>query len=165
MKINWEEVKWIFELDGALRDICIKNVNIEDWKLLIDFLNVNYKIKYGPTQKNYDYNVIDPEYVLKLLSIDKSEMVHKTASIILDKIIINTHFFDDEQIEFDIAPKEINSAEDYQKIINFMQDLSHLLQKEIILTGEMQIDFPLITVDCKNNLVKALTEKEARKLW
>ncbi len=165
MESNWEDIKWIFEHDGGLRDIYIKDVNIEDWELLIDFLNENYKIKYGTTQNNLDYNIIDIQYVLQFLSNQSIEMEHKTASIILDKVIINTHFFADNQIEFDIAPKEINSPSNYKKIINFMLDLSHLLKKEVILTGEMQIDFPLITVDCKNNLVKTLTEKEARKLW
>ncbi|MGE6355155.1 hypothetical protein ACQKCJ_14905 [Flavobacterium sp. NPDC079362] len=40
--IDWDEIKWIFEPDGALIDIYVQNVKIEDWKILINYLNANH---------------------------------------------------------------------------------------------------------------------------
>lgn len=162
---NWEEIKWIFEPDGALRDIYIDKVNIEDWKTIIDFLNDNYSIKFGPTGKNKIINKIDKEYVSELLIGENSEMECRTASIIIDQIIINTHFFWNEQIEFDVEPHEIKSYLDYNKVIDFMSKISSLINKQVILTGENQIEFPLIKVDIPKNIIEALTKNEAEKRW
>lgn len=165
MITNWEEIKWIFEPDGAFRDIYVENVNIEDWKILIDFLNDNHLIKFGSTGENKIINKIDKQYITQLLVDETKEMECKTASIIIDKIIINTHFFYDKEIEFDIDPKEINSVYTFDKLINFMNEISKILSRKVILTGENQMECPLIEVDFKNKIIKALTQKEAEKLW
>jgi len=165
MKNNWEEINWIFEPDGTLRDIYVENVTIEEWMILIDYLNLNHFIRYGPTGENQLINLIDLEYSIQYLNDETGLMESKCASIIIDAIIINLHFFSIDQIEFDIDPKEINSFEDYKKIVNFMNQISQKLEKTVILTGENQIDFPLLKVDFSKETIKTLTKKEAMKLW
>lgn len=165
MTNNWEDIKWIFEPDGILRDIYVKKINIEDWKILIDYLNINYTLKYGPTGENSIANKIDKDYLIRLLNDEAGEMELKTVSIIIDDIMINTHFFSINEIEFDIDPKEINSPINYEKILNFMNQISQILNKPIILTGENQAEFPLIKVDFSKKLIHALTKKEAEQLW
>lgn len=162
---NWEEIKWIFEPDGALRDIYVLNVTFEDWKILIDYLNLNHIVKYGPTGENEIINKIDKEYLTQMLNDETGEMECKTVSIILGNIIINTHFFCIDEIEFDIDPKEINTIFDFEKVLNFMNQISLILNKPVILTGENQREFPLIKVDFSKKLIKALTKKEAKQLW
>ena len=39
---DWDDIKWIFELDGTLRDIYVQEVSIIDWENLIDLLNKRY---------------------------------------------------------------------------------------------------------------------------
>lgn len=165
MTNNWEDIKWIFEPDGTLRDIYVENVTIEDWKILIDYLNTNHIVKYGPSEDLKSTNKIDKDYLIQLLTGIRGEMELKAVSIIIDNIIINTHFFTVDEIEFDIEPSEINTITDYEKLLNFMNDISQLLNKPLILTGENQIDFPLIIVDFSKKLTKALLKKEAEKLW
>lgn len=90
----------------------------------------------------------------------------RTASIIIDSIVINTHFFSDQQIEFDIDPREINSSLDLERILRFMRSISSILQKEIILSAEnSENDFPLIKVDVSKEITNILTEEEAKRLW
>lgn len=165
MTNNWEEIKWIFEPDGTLRDIYVENVNIEDWKILIDYLNASHILKYGPSNENKIVNKADKDYLIKLLTDETGEMELKTVSVIIENIIINTHFFTIDEIEFDIEPREINSETDYEKLLSFMNEISKLLNKPLILTGENQIDFPLIKTDFSKGLIKALTKKDAEKLW
>mgnify|MGYP003398753257 CR=1 FL=1 len=165
MTNNWEEIKWIFEPDGTLRDIYVENVNIEDWKILIDYLNANHILKYGPSNDIKIVNKADKDYLIKLLSDETGEMELKTLSIIVENIIINTHFFTIDEIEFDIEPREINSETDYEKLLSFMNEISKILNKPLILTGENQIDFPLIKTDFSKGLIKVLTKKDAEKLW
>jgi hypothetical protein len=89
----------------------------------------------------------------------------KTVSIIIDSLIINTHFFTVDEIEFDIEPKEINSVANYEKVLNFMNEISRILNKQLILIGENQSEFPLVRVEFSKKLIKALTKKEVQKLW
>ncbi len=165
MTNNWEEIKWIFEPDGTLRDIYVENVDIEDWKILIDYLNANHIVKYGPSDDNQIINKIDKDYLIQLLTDVTGKLELKTVAIIIDDIIINTHFFTVDEIEFDIEPKEINSVEDYKKVLSFMNEISRILNRQLILTGENQIQFPLVRVEFSKNLINALTKKDAEKLW
>ena len=100
-----------------------------------------------------------------MLNDETGEMECKTVSIILGNIIINTHFFCIDEIEFDIDPKEINTIFDFEKVLNFINQISLILNKPVILTGENQREFPLIKVDFSKKLIKALTKKEAKQLW
>ena len=52
MTRNWNDIKWIFEPDGSLRDIYVQDVTLSDWEELIDFLNLNYDIKFGEDEQN-----------------------------------------------------------------------------------------------------------------
>ncbi|AWI26825.1 hypothetical protein HYN49_13470 [Flavobacterium pallidum] len=84
MTYNWNDIKWIFEPDGALRDIYVTNINVDDWKNLIDFLNNEFVIRFGITQHNFQLNKIDKNYALQYLTSRTDQMESKTISIILD---------------------------------------------------------------------------------
>lgn len=165
MTNNWDEIKWIFEPDGALRDIYVQNVEIEDWKILINYLNANHIVKYGLLGENKEINNIDLEYLIYYLNDETGELEVKIVSIIIDDIIINLHFFSIDEIEFDIDPKEIYSFDNYKKILDFMNKVSKILNKPLILTGENQRKFHLINVDFSKKTIKILTKKEAEQLW
>jgi len=160
---NWNNIKWIFEPDGSLRDIYVQEVSISDWGKIIDLLNENYDLKYHPSDKNE--NQIDKKSVIKYLADKTGEMDLRTVSVDLNGIIVNCHFFLPDQIEFDIDPKEITSTDDAEKVIEFMKSISELLQTQVTLTAENDIEFPLIKVDLVKGIEKALTEQEARKLY
>lgn len=46
-----------------------------------------------------------------------------------------------------------------------MYKISEVIDKEVILTGENQIEFPLIKVDAMKNKIKVLTKNETEKMW
>ncbi|WP_337964703.1 hypothetical protein [uncultured Flavobacterium sp.] len=164
MTNNWDEIKWIFEPDGALRDIYVRNVKTEDWKILINYLNINYIVRYGTLGENKEINKIDLEYLIHYLNDETGELEVKIVSIIIDDIVINLHFFSIDEIEFDVDPKEIYSFDNYKKLLGFMSEVSQILNKPLILTGENQIEFPLINVDFSKKIMNALTKKEAVRL-
>ncbi|AWI26827.1 hypothetical protein [Flavobacterium pallidum] len=165
MTYNWNDIKWIFEPDGALRDIYVTNINVDDWKNLIDFLNNEFVIRFGITQHNFQLNKIDKNYALQYLTSRTDQMESKTISIILDDILINCHLFSNSEIEFDIDPTEIKSETELNKIIAFMKSISKQLRKQIFLTGENDQEFPLITIDETSNVAHFLTKAEAVKKW
>lgn len=161
---NWNNIKWIFEKDGALRDIYVQNATISDWEKTIDLLNSEYKISYGNSEENFT-NQIDLDYVKKMFADETGELEIKFVRIDLDGILILSHFFLEEQIEFDINPTEIKTELEFNKITDFLKSISSKLDKQITLCGENQPEFPLIKIDTKNGIEKILTEKEAENLW
>jgi hypothetical protein len=158
MTRNWNDIQWIFEPDGSLRDIYVQDVSLIEWEKLIDHLNANFNLTYSGTAK------IEKKYVLEYLQDKSGEMESKSLTIHLEQIKVNCYFFLAEQIEFDIDPKEVNSLRDFEKIENFMTSISETLQEQITLTEENHPEFPLFKIDTKNKINKILTEEEANEL-
>ena len=160
MKRNWDDIKWIFEPDGTLRDIYVQDVTLSDWEKLIDFLNLTYEIKFGEEESKQ----IDKEYVIKYLRDETGEMENKSLKIEFNGIHFHSYFLLAEQIEFDIDPKEINSIKDFESIEKFMESISRTLKNQVSLTGENSPEFPLIKIDTESGVNKVLGEKEAEEL-
>jgi len=158
MKRTWNDIKWIFESDGSLRDIYVQDISLKEWGILIEHINNNFSLTYSDKDK------IDKEYVLKYLQDTSGEMESKQLTIRLGKIKINCYFFHDKQIEFDIDPNEINTLNDFERIEDFMTSISEVLQEQVTLTGENAPEFPLFKVDTKNYINKILSAKEAKEL-
>ena len=161
---NWKNIEWIFEKDGALRDIYVQNATISDWEKVVDLLNSEYKLTYGVYEDNLT-DKIDFGYVKTMFADETGESETKSATIDLSGIVVKCFFFLENQIEFDINPTEIKTESEFNKITDFMKSVSSKLEKQITLCGENQPEFPLIKIDAKNGIEKMLTEKESEKLW
>jgi hypothetical protein len=158
MNREWNDIKWIFEPDGSLRDIYVQDVSLNDWDKLIDFVNKNFILTFG------DKNKIDKDYVLKYLQKTNRQDTCQPLIIYLARIKVHCYFFLPEEIEFDINPKEIKSITDFELIESFMVSISKVLGKQVTLTAENSPKFPLVKVDVKNSIDKVLTLEEVKKL-
>ena len=161
---NWKNIEWIFEKDGALRDIYVQNATISDWEKVVDLLNSEYKLTFGVYEENLT-DKIDFEFVKTMFADETRELETKSATIDLSGIVVKCFFFLENQIEFDINPTEIKTELEFNKVTDFMESISTKLEKQITLCGENQPEFPLIKIDTKNGIEKILTEKEAENLW
>lgn len=160
MKRNWNDMKWIFESDGALRDIYIQDVDEIDYRRIINLLNSDYKLKFG----NKNDNQIDFEYIQKVWNDETGQLESKSVTIDLNGISIKSHFFIPEQIEFDIEPKQINQLSDLNLVLKFMTDISKAVTKQVTLTDENRIEFPLIKVDSQRGKEIILSKREMMKI-
>ncbi|AKQ45939.1 hypothetical protein TH63_10245 [Rufibacter radiotolerans] len=164
MKRDWEDIKWIFEPSGSLRDIYVQDVSLADWEKVVDLLNENYPLKYGIAGEEKSFSQIDKQDIISYLTDETGEMYCRSVTIDLGGVHANCHFFLSEQIEFDINPKGVTSFEDFEKVVKFMQSISWTLEQQVTLTDENTPEFPLIKVDLKRNIHKVLTLKEALDL-
>jgi len=158
MNKNWEQHKWIFEIDGSLRDIYIPYTNLDDWNILIDYLNANIKLNYLPSSKSQ----IDKQYVINLLLDTKEELECRTASLLIEGLSLNCHFFCKDVIEFDLDPKEVKGQQEFETIIGFLENICSLLKKQVYLTWENSIELPIILIN-PGQAVKILTSDELKK--
>jgi len=160
MKKNWEDIKWIFEPDGALRDIYVQDVGQSDYRKLINLLNSQYKLKFGGEYSNQ----IDFDYIQKMWNDETGKIEIKSLTINLEGITVKSHFFIPEQIEFDIQPRQISQLSDFDKVLNFMENISKVIGKQVTLTNENRIEFPLIKIDSKKGIEIILRKDEMIKI-
>lgn len=162
MNYNWNEIEWIFENDGSLRDIYVQDTSINDWIKLIDLFNSNYRLKFG--YDGEDYNKINKDEVIQYFSDKEGKLERKSLNLDLNGIRVNCYFFLEDQIEFDIDPGEIKSIKDYEIIETFMINISTALNNQIALTFENDIKCPLIKIDVLNKTNKIISIKELNKI-
>lgn len=143
--MNWAELKnEIYYCDGSLRDIYVFDTNIYDNKKWTELVNNAYKINWFNSltqtyEKQIDFGIVRGY-------LNKEHDLCSRASIFVDNIQINNHFFIDTKIENDISPTEINSIQDHEKVISYMMNISNALNKTIILTPENEPETILIKV-------------------
>lgn len=143
--MTWSELQnKIYYWDGAWRDLYIFQTTREDWQKWVNYVNQNHRIDWynGKTAKDeskIDFRVVDEFW-------NGNHDLSSTAKVFIDTIQINAHFFMDTEIENDIDPREFESIEDHYKLIQYMTDLSNLLDKPVILTPENEPETALIKV-------------------
>ncbi len=144
--MNWDDIKnKIYNWDGSWRDIYVHETNHQDWEKWIDFVNSNYQIEWNIFENESSRDKIDFQIIKDYWS-GKGENC-STANVFIDKIQINAHFFDDSEIENDIDPREFNSIEDHNNLIDYMTSLSKTLSKYVYLTPENCPEIRLIKVN------------------
>lgn len=133
--MDWKSLKEkIYYLDGSLRDIYVKDTTRNDWEKWIDLVNNNYNVEFYNGQTEKKENRIDKNIVFDYW--ERKTDILNTATIKLDTIIIKCYFFIEEEIENDIAPTEINSIDDHNKLLSYLKDISKTLDKKVMLTPE-----------------------------
>ncbi|PGS49177.1 hypothetical protein [Bacillus sp. AFS041924] len=139
----------VFFVDGSLRDIYVLDVNLDDWQKLIEWLRLSdWAIQfYIDGQKNT--NKITN--VSKIFEEKKKKSV--LMSININGVLINCHFVVEDEIEFDINPKEVIGLSEASSVFKFMSKLSNVLGKEIMLTEENFLEHPLVTVKSDGTLL------------
>lgn len=134
--MNWDDLRaGVYHVDGSWRDIYVLDANTEDWAKWAEYVNANYRVRWFA--ENYNGGVATDKIDAGFINYRwESEHYTTTASIFLDKIQINCHFFTDKMMENDINPMEIQSLDDHARLMDYMKAISTLLGKEVILTEE-----------------------------
>ena len=144
--MDWQILKEkIYYWDGSWRDIYVHDTTKEDWQIWADFVNKNYKTSFHTYDREVRTNNVDLTQIFDYW--DGLRENCSTATVYIDNIQVNAHFFTDQEIENDITPEEINSIDDHNKLVNYMIGLSTLLNKIVVLTPENAPDIILISVD------------------
>jgi hypothetical protein len=137
MEYTWNEIKTeIYFIDGSWRDIFINNITDSEWESWIKYVNEHYEIDWNGKNK-INYGIIKNAW-------NENDELPEMAKIIIGKIQINNHFFMD--FENDIDPEEIETEYEHKCIIDYMNNISELLNKEVFLSVENCRDKYLIKI-------------------
>ena len=126
MDYNWHKIKEeIYYVDGSWRDIYVNNITENQWEKWVNYVNENYTIDWN------NRNKIDFE---KIKNYWEKGSCQNVAKIFIGHIQINCHFF--SNFENDIDPNDIKNINDHNCIINYMKNVSKILDTTIYLSGE-----------------------------
>lgn len=155
--LQWDEVAKIFEFDGSLLDAYVFEVSRADWQHVIDVIRIQGWW--------FDYDCGDSPMLLPELVGDIFD--HRgdwstTLSIQpVAGIVVNTHFFSDDEVEFDFDPRELQGQEQIDVLCSFLRTIGRTLDKPVVLTPENSPGLPLITyVPSEDRLVVRRTQED-----
>lgn len=149
MEITNEVLDKVFFNDGSLRDIYVVDVNLTDWQKFYDWiLTSSWDIVF---YNNGQVTVNDETDVAHFFKVKENHRI--LMSININYVLINCHFFSEDVIEVDIDPKEVKSKTEAIVVFEFMKNLSRILDKQSILSGENSPEFPLVRVNPDGTLI------------
>jgi hypothetical protein len=128
--MDWHLAAPDFDDDGALRDIYILGTTIEDWQAVWTFLRgegerLTFTVD-GTLQE-------PPEAVGDIFAQGNAGFL---ASYRRGGQVLNCHFFDLGEIEFDLSPRDVDGPEAVDTLVQFMGALGRVTAKPVILTME-----------------------------
>lgn len=122
----------IIYIDGSWRDIYIENTDLSDWNRFLDYLRINNT----ETTFHKDSEIIGNQGYRADAIFRMKEDSCVCLCIKCSTTKINCHFFDESEIELDLDPNDIQDIGEFNKVMNFIEDLCQYIGKPAILTPE-----------------------------
>ena len=147
----WDDVAHYFEPDGALLDAYVFNVGMADWQHVVD------AVRAQPWQLDYTVGGSShplPPQVSDIFAVPGDAATTLTIRPMPD-IAVNTHFFSDDEIDFDVDPGELQGQDRLDVLCSFLRTVGRTLGKPVVLTPENNPAWPLITYTPDDDRVTA----------
>lgn len=141
LAIEWEKIKEdIYFEDGSLRDIVVDKITKNQWIKLVDIISLNYNIEVF-----YNGELISNDLSHTLFQEIFISDEYYYANVDVSGINLHLYFFKD-YLEMDILPKEVNTINKHQAIVDFMSIISVNIESSIKMTCENMPEICLMEV-------------------
>src|SRR5437867_198488 len=139
-EVTWDRCRRGFEWDGSLRDIYVLNASLADWDTFVQTLpGMNYRT---------EFLIDDAAATLPAatMALFKGRAAHAPLlRLSAGPVMLCCHFFSDQELEFDLDPRQVKGAVEFQGVLDFMRNVGGVLGKPVILTPENQPEHPMIS--------------------
>ncbi|MEV6836184.1 hypothetical protein AB0N17_16995 [Streptomyces sp. NPDC051133] len=125
-----------FVADGALRDVCVLDTTLDDWRRVFDGLRAapgNHFLTWtlsGTTESG----ALDASVVWSRLEQDPEESA--SLAIDVDGVWFTCYFFDIEEIEFTFDPSDVVDEATFAPVRAFVTWLGRATGRAVIVTME-----------------------------
>lgn len=140
--LTWDDVKDEFVWEGSLRDICIPNASLKDWQVVLDTLR--------DAKLTMSYTIRDKPVAVPVTASEAFPPTREmagTLTVETNGVHLCCHFFDEQEVEFDLDPREAVSQAELDGLVAFMSRLACATGKTTLMTPENMHDVPFIRVD------------------
>lgn len=138
----WKDVASEFVWDGAWRDIYVIGTTIADWQRVLDLLNDKTPDALAFYVNGEELPSAPSAEVIFERRQETSTLLQVTAG----NVHLNCHFFCEEEIEFDLDPRELRGEGDLQAVLTFMTAIANAAGKRAILTHENSQEAVILNV-------------------
>jgi len=140
---KWSQYKKEFAWDGSWRDVYVLNTSIADWQALLELVKSSaYQCEF--TIDGHPEPL--PEDVRDILSCWWAD--HAPLLIFeIGGIPLYCHFFSEDEIEFDLDPRDMTQEEKAGALFEFMKSLSLALGLRVRMTPENMREEPIFEYD------------------
>jgi len=140
-----------FFVDGSLRDIIVSDTTIDDWQKVYD------ELRSGKYDLAYECGTshVPPTDVCELLAGRGLQDERPRLSVKCGANTLNCFFYGEDEIEFDLDPRDVTSEDEFLKIIDFMRMIGQRLRKDVSLTEENVHEAELIRYRHEENDIVA----------
>lgn len=134
--------KEVFFEDKTLRDVNITNISKLDWYKIIIFLKEKW-INFSINNEKKDIDILMLEISNYFIS-QNGETILLTVDI--NNIKLNWFFMLWSGDFLDVNPIEVKEEEDIKNLINFLKEISILLNKKIYISPESSPETKLLEI-------------------
>lgn len=140
--LSWDTVQAEFTWEGSWRDIYVRSTELSDWQRVVrSILDSGMRSTFSVNGEYASF----PTEAAEVLAQGRQAAV--VWSIFVNEIMVNCHFFDVSEIEFDLDPREVADQASFDAVIEFMKMVASSTGKHAVMTPENTPEEPIITVD------------------
>lgn len=138
--VAWEAARELFERDGSLRDLYAFGTTVADWDRLLQALTASsFQLEF--TQGGAP-SALPSSFELHFEAGPERSAI--MLSVLVNGVRLNAHMFCEDEIEFDVDPKEITGPERFAALVSFMNFVADALAKTVVLTPENDPEHSLL---------------------
>ena len=127
---TWSDVRLEFEPDGSWRDVYLFGTTRRDWQTLLDWVRTIDSSPRFTVDSEIGAFPSDVDWMF-----DHRQEVAPSLHFVHRGIDYGLHFFQDDEIELDIDPREIRER-NWPDFIATLSDLAVLLNREVLVTPD-----------------------------
>lgn len=142
MMVDWDKCRADFEWDGSWRDIYVHGTCLSDWDQLLGALP-SWQCEIEFTGNGQSVSLPASSEAIFAQRAEHALLLRVNAA----GILLNAHFYSPDEIEFDLDPREVQTARDMEALTTFMARLGDLLRKRVTLTPENGPEDPILEYD------------------
>jgi hypothetical protein len=139
--LTWTQTKCFFDPDGGLRDICVLGIAVDDWQAVLQTVVSSYQTQFvlGEVQ----ISLLPTAREIFGIHLDD----YKLLKVFVAEMTVNCHFFSDNEIDFDLDPREVTTAAHFFAVLDFMRLIGETCQKKVHLSHEADWHNPVFHYD------------------
>jgi len=135
---NIEQLPELWERDGSLRDVYLAGVDLDGWKRFIHYASA-HRLTYKADGEDSVFPGVDEAF-------RRTDVIH-CLSIWVRGASVNCHFFQSDEIELDIDPREILGEIDHAALLKFVEGAANAVGANAVITPEGSQTLPFLTFD------------------
>jgi len=139
----WDSVSGYFEPDGSLLDVYVFDVDVSSWQLAIDALrSQSWRLDY-----TYDGSARPLPHDVGEIFQHRGDAATSLHVWPRPTITVNSHFFSEDEIEFDVDPGEFHGQDHLDAMCAVLRLIGATLDLPVYVTPENTRDNALLIYD------------------